>query len=156
MRRTWIIRSAVALHLLWAVLLIRAGTTVTQWHPEEVTALHDTCLMLPGPPWLEGVLLVLIAVAAEAGTRVYGPSRWRLYVGVALLLPQQAVLFGSAAGAILAACAGQFPNKIVATWDFLLADQAAYIFLALFHTAAIAEGVLGWHPKPGPSSPPPS
>lgn len=118
------------LHVIWAVLIIfdHSATGGT-----ALSALRH----LLGTDVVVMTALLVSSVCAMAGLFVNAP--WN----VSLLMPQQSLLFVSAAGAIGAIVLGQFADGVIRPRAFIAADQVHIILIAAAHGAAIiARGAL--------------
>ena len=126
-RPRWIILYAVALHLVWAVLLCASPT------PLGATPLA----VFRGLPRLvaAGLLLVAGVTAVWAVRRVRVPSQWTLLA----VLPQQAVLTVSAWSAAAAMWAAHYADGVPRPRGFIVADQAPVVLTAILHTLAVVE-----------------
>src|SRR5688572_27385699 len=118
---------AVALHMLWAGLMVFSS------QPEHTTAIYPLSRLFPNP---YGLALILVAVAgcATYGLFKRGPG---ITDRVLLLAPQQLVLGVSAAGALHAMALGQFADGTVRSSAFLIADQAPAVLALFVHSASI-------------------
>jgi hypothetical protein len=119
-----IIWYAICLHCLWAVLLLsdHAATGATPVHVYHAV-----------PRWL--LVAILLAASGFAG---YGVTRRRpTRPALVALLPQQALLVISAAGAVTAVVAAHYGDGVTRARSFILADQAPVILAMLLHTAAM-------------------
>jgi hypothetical protein len=119
-----IIWYAICLHCLWAVLLLsdRATTGATPVHVYHAV-----------PRWLLVAILLTASVLAAYGVTRRRPTRPALVA----LLPQQALLVISAAGAVTAVIVAQYGDGVIRARSFILADQAPVILAVLLHTAAV-------------------
>jgi hypothetical protein len=122
----WIIWYAVLLHTLWACLLLASNK------PYGATPLH----VYRSVPRLlmAGVLLTASVLAAWAVIR-----HQRSWQTLAALLPQQAILTVSAAGAVAAVVVAHYGDGVIRPREFILADQAPVMLAFLLHTAAVVE-----------------
>ena len=124
----WIMWFAVLTHLLWGVLILCYGESVT-W----ITAIHHTMALGFSETWL-GIVYLVVGLSAAWGL-------WRPH-GHAMIfwaIPQQFVLMYSALGAVEAMIASQFADGVIRPREFLVADQCPAIFLAVLHTCAMLE-----------------
>ena len=126
-----IILYAVALHLSWGVLLLLNESA--GW----ATAVHSVLVWI-GSEYATAAVMFAVAIAAVAGLhRRLAHSLW----GVGLMLPQQAVLFMSAVGAIQAMALSSFADGVVRPNPFIIADQLPAVLIAILHTI----GILCYH-----------
>ena len=126
-----IILYAVILHLSWGVLLLLDDSA--GW----ATAVHSVLVWL-GSTYATAAVMFAVAIAAVAGLhRRLAHSLW----GVGLMLPQQAVLFMSAVGAIQAMALSSFADGVVRPNPFIIADQLPAVLIAILHTI----GILCYH-----------
>ena len=123
-----VIAYAICLHMLWAVLLV-ADQSV-----KKITAIASLTQYVTFP-W-GAILFFSVAAMAVVGLFMHG----RL-VRLALLLPQQAVLFLSAGGAIQAVWVSHFPDGYAASRAFIAADQFPAILIAIAHTWALLQQI---------------
>jgi hypothetical protein len=121
-----IIWCAIALHVLWGVLLLFSGDAL------GATALHAFAGM---PRLLTAAILFAVAALAAVGVSLRGPRRLTL----ALLLPQQAVLTISAMSAVMAVISSRYGDGVPRPWYFILADQAPVILTMVLHTIAVIQ-----------------
>lgn len=115
---------AVALHLAWGVFLLIDDVAT------NATAVHALFRYIH-PPELLSAVVVGAAIAALLAMFSHAP------LFVAMLLPQQALLMMSAAGAIEAIWLGQFADGVIRPHAFIAADQFNSVLAAIGHTAAI-------------------
>ena len=124
-RVRWILWFPIALHLAWGVVLL--------WAPEAVRATPIYHLWQWTPfrsvPLLAAMLLGVSVLAGIGLLRGGVPRGW----DCALILPQQAFLFLSAAGCITAVWAGHYPDGTVVSRAHLFADQWWEVPLAALH-----------------------
>jgi hypothetical protein len=125
-----IVLYAIALHLTWAVAIFFDENV------RQVTAIHELSTYAPYP-WTE-FILGAVAILALAGLFI----KSRLW-SVLLMLPQQMILFLSAFGGIEAMYMASFPDGVVRTHAFLIADQMPVILAAVGHTIAILNSAQG-------------
>lgn len=123
-----VIAYAICLHALWAALLI------TDQSVKKITAIASLTQYVTYP-W--GAAL-FFTVAALACVGLFAQGR---RVRLLLLLPQQAILFLSAGGAMEAIWVSHFPDGYVASRAFIAADQFPAILVAIAHTWAILQQV---------------
>lgn len=115
---------AIVLHLFWAVNLL------IDLSPLGVNAINALHRFIQPPPLL---IAVLIGVAILAAIGILHRSPF----AVLLLIPQQAILFMSASGAVESAWLGQFADGVLRPHTFIASDQVYSVLLALCHTSAI-------------------
>lgn len=117
---------AIALHLLWAFLLV--------WNESatNATALAALSRLFPAVTGLVIVLFV-VSLLAICGLFYRGNGPW----GILLLVPQQLALGVSAAGAIRAMWLGQFADGVERSHVFLIADQCPAVLAFSVHSATI-------------------
>lgn len=115
---------AITLHLFWASCLL------IDLAPLGVNAINALHRFIQPPPLL---VATLIGVAVLAGIGIFHRNQW----AVLLLIPQQIILFMSAAGALQSAWLGQFADGVLRPHTFIASDQIYSILLALGHTIAI-------------------
>jgi hypothetical protein len=136
MRTRWVLWYGVAVHSLWAGLLLTS--------PE---AAHTTPLgIFAGiPRWLVAAGMLVAITAATAGLMQRTPGRRSL----GLLLPQQALLLltaWSASGAVLVSA---YADGVTRSRVFIAADQMPIVLLVSIHTLALIEmHVMPIHPRP--------
>jgi hypothetical protein len=121
-----VIWCAIALHLLWACLLLVNDRAL------GATALHAFAGV---PRLLTAAMLFGVAAMAAIGVLRDGSRRMTL----ALLLPQQAVLSISAMSAVTAVVDGRYGDGVPRPWYFILADQAPVILTMVLHTIAVVQ-----------------
>lgn len=131
MRRKWVVMLAIAIHLLWGILLLSGEKSVT-----GVTAIHTTQTLL-GSPSTVGWAYLLASFCSLAGIILEG--RIRLMFELSLMLPQQFLLMLSAFGALYAMRLSAFADGVVRPRSFLIADQGPAVLIAVFHTLALWE-----------------
>lgn len=115
---------AVALHLLWATLLLIDTNAL------NATALHAVQYYITSVSWL---ITILVTAAMMALIGLFTRSPWI----VLFLIPQQIILMMSAAGAIEAMWLGQFADGVLRPQAFIIADQSPTVLAAIGHTVAI-------------------
>lgn len=116
---------AIALHLLWAGLLLGSSA------PRQTTGIWALSQLFPNR---YGLALILLTVAACAlGGLFREPSTGKIL----LLVPQQIVLGISAAGAVRAMVLGEFADGVQRHHAFLIADQAPVVLALLVHSMTI-------------------
>jgi hypothetical protein len=115
---------AVALHLSWATILMLDDAAL---NATAIHALHRYIASLP---------LLAATLAAAALLAVIGLFTRVPWV-VLLLIPQQAILMMSAAGAVEAMWLGQFADGVLRPHAFIIADQFYSVLAAIGHTVAI-------------------
>jgi hypothetical protein len=135
MNGRWIVCYAAILHLAWAVILFA-------FPPVRTTALDLLVHLFGNFAPVTGLVLVVSIACALAGLRL----RNRPVLSFALLLPQQYLVIVSAVGALGAMLAGHFADGIVRPSEFIIADQAPAVLLALMHAAALLER-YAWRPR---------
>jgi len=79
------------------------------------------------------------SVAVAAGIGLFMRS---MFYGFCIMMPQQCMLFLSAAAALLAVDAGQFADGVVRSRAFILADQLPAILAATAHTMTMVRLAL--------------
>jgi hypothetical protein len=115
---------AIVLHLWWAATLAIDNSAL---NVNAISALYRYIHPLP-------LLVVVITVAATmALIGLFTKLPWVLL----FLIPQQALLMMSAAGAIESMWLGQFADGIIRPHAFIAADQFYSVLAALGHTIAI-------------------
>ena len=126
----WMLWYAVFTHAWWGAHILLFGEPVT-W----ITAIHHTMSLGFSVEGLGWTYLVISAMAA-----------WGIIRGIddepalALVLPQQAFLVYSAAGAIGAVVASSFADGVVRPRGFISADQIPIsFFVAVLHSCALLE-----------------
>lgn len=119
-----IILYAVLLHLIWAVALMFDHTV------NGITGIHMLQEVIH-PPFARWVFLT-VAVLAFVGMLARDRK-----IAASLMVPQQAVLFWSAGGALVAMIAGVYADGTIRTPWFLLADQSPALLVAVLHSIAI-------------------
>lgn len=115
---------SIVLHLTWAVLIWCDSASA---NATAVDALYR---------WIHPTIflsLALMSTSLMAMTALTLQFPWSML----LLLPQQAVLCFSAAGAIEAIYLGQFADGVLRSHFFIAADQIYAVLTALGHTVAI-------------------
>lgn len=128
----WIIWFAILTHLLWGILILIHGESVT-W----ITAIHYTLKLGFSVNWL-GITYLLIGILS-----IIGLFRKHLdFYGILFILPQQFLLMHSAFGAIQCMIISQFADGVIRPREFIMADQFPSIFLAVGHTCALIEESL--------------
>ena len=126
---------SVALHLVWAMLII-ADTSAM-----DATAIASVHRWIDYP-W---IILALISVASLAIIGLAAGSPWF----VLLLIPQQILLTMSAVGAIEAIWISQFADGVIRSRAFITADQVYSILTAIGHTAAIVMHAGSYYVRKG-------
>lgn len=125
----WVIWYAILLHYWWAFMLSVSAA------PLGVTALHSARMFLFNGT-ITAVIMFLVATMALISLVLSFRGWWNL----GMLLPQQILLVFSAVGAVGAIASGHFPTGTDSfPWEFISADQAPAILVALLHTAAIID-----------------
>jgi hypothetical protein len=119
---------AVALHTLWAFLLLGSDA------PKHATAIAELAAIFPAK---SGLAIVLLSVAACAMYGIVKPAH-TISSRVLLLTPQQFALGISAYGAIRAMWLSQFADGVHRPTTFLIADQSPAVLALLIHTTTIA------------------
>ena len=125
-----IIMYAVALHVSWAILILRTADAAIHTTPLHALAEHF------GSDGLLATVFMAAAICTTLGA--FAPQR---VLGLALMLPQQTVLMLAAWGAMVAVLAGAYPDGTVRWWPFILSDQLPLILLAPSYTV----GILAFH-----------
>jgi hypothetical protein len=113
---------AVALHLFWAITLMVDSAAL---NVNAISALHR---FIHSPSLL---IFVLLGVAISAGSCVFCRLPWWM------LVPQQAILMMSAAGAIESMWLAQFADGVLRSTAFIAADQIYSVLTAMGHSAAL-------------------
>lgn len=129
-----IILSVIALQYIWAAALIVDPTAL------NVTAIHAILLyhVDDKPSYSFPLRILLIVILLSTATFSFlGFFIKRKICTILAFVPQQFVMFISSAGLAHFIWLGQFADGVVRTPAFLLADQAAPIFLTIFHTWAL-------------------
>lgn len=101
----------------------------------DANAMSTTAAAVPAlfmPQYVFVTMLIFCTLLAIVA--FHFKRKWQT---VMALLPQQILLFVSAAGAIEAIRIGAFADGVVRSHDFLLVDQCLSILLAFFHMWAI-------------------
>ena len=75
------------------------------------------------------VLAVAAIVLRRGGNRLH----------LALVLPQQALLYIAAFGGLAAVLEGEYADGVTRPYEFILTDQLPIMLLALLHTLAVVE-----------------
>ena len=131
MRFRLIIWTAVCIHLTWALCLL-VDTSVT-----GITAVASMHAYAPVASAVYVVIFSAVAIMAAAGL-YFDRFLWhRLWLGLLLCMPQQAVLVSSAMGAVLSVIRGAYGDGEPRPRAFIAADQSVHVFLCVFHTAAL-------------------
>lgn len=125
MKHVWMIWYAIALHWVWGVVLLSSTA------PLNITAISTIVQLGVVSSNIAGLFYLLIASIAMIG--LFGPRRTSLI----FLLPQTAVLWMAAYGALTAMITGTFADGVVRPVAFLVTDQAPAVLAALFHTLAV-------------------
>lgn len=133
-RPVWIIWYAVALHVLWGVLLLVNASAVGATPLSVYRSL---------PRGLVAAGLLLAAVLALYGST---GTRGHVTVRILALLPQQGLLSLSALASVVAVVQGHYGDGVIRPRLFILADQAPLILTMLLHTVAV---VAVHMPRPG-------
>lgn len=115
---------ATALHLTWASVLTFADSALGA---TAVEALYR--YIYPAPV----LTIALTSAALMAICAMFTRVPWIVF----LLLPQQALLCMSAAGAIEAMWLGQFADGVQRDFGFIAVDQMHIVLAAVGHTLAI-------------------
>jgi hypothetical protein len=115
---------AIALHLSWAILLIFDSSAL------NVNAIYALHLYIQSLPVLIGIIT---GAALMALVGLFTELPWILL----FLIPQQALLMMSAAGAIESMWIGQFADGVLRPHAFIAADQLYSVLAAIGHTVAI-------------------
>ena len=138
MRRSFTLWMAVALHVVWGLLLWVDPTTLSVTSISMLRYVIDDAFSI-------GLLLLIASALAAWGIRK-GCCRSSLVA----LLPQQFVLVVTALGAIQAIVLGTFaPGSTLRSRPFLIAALAPMILIAVFHTLAVLReyGALTRRPR---------
>lgn len=130
MRWHIIISFACALHLVQAIALYIDPAAV------GVTSIFTIGRTL-------GVQLTVAVLAVVAGLALWSQVLRSGPMKALLLLPQQVVLFISAAGALGYMYVSHFADGVVRPQAFIVADQSVTILLALGHAWALIEILRG-------------
>lgn len=115
---------AIVLHLVWAWLLVFDPS------PLNVNAIDALYRYIHPAPVL---IVVIMSAALMALAGIFTTKPWILL----LLIPQQALLMMSAAGAIESMWLGQFADGVLRPHSFIVADQIYSVLAAVGHTTAI-------------------
>jgi hypothetical protein len=115
----------IALHLVWAFSIYIDPAAL------NATALAGLLFVFGTPA---GVIVALITVSTLAGLSIFS----KMPAIVIFLLPQQALLFMSAASSGVAIITSQFADGVVRSQMFLLADQSHVIIISFVHAFAIS------------------
>lgn len=127
MRRTrWILWYGVSVHLLWGGLLLISP------QPTMTTPLG---LFVGAPHVLVATLMLAVAGIAVAGLRQRVPGLRSL----AMLMPQQALLWLTAWSASRAVIASAYADGVLRSRTFIAADQMPIVLIVVIHTAALFE-----------------
>lgn len=118
----------LALHLIWAVLLLGWPDNI------DVTAL-DTHRELISNDWVLAAAFITASSLVIVGT--FYPPHTPLPLAV-YILPQQYLVCVSAAGALHAMWIGRFADGVERGTPFLIADQVWTVLVALLHTWVVA------------------
>lgn len=120
---------AIALHFVWAFLLIYDPGTV------NATPVHALYRIFAGLSYYPDNFLAGICFFCSAlATLGLATSRPWLVV---LLIPQQVLLLMSATGAFEAMWLSQFADGVFRSRGFIIADQIPAVIAAVGHTVAI-------------------
>jgi hypothetical protein len=125
--RQWMIWYAIILHWVWGVVLLTSPTAL------GVTAI-STIVSL-GIASSAGAGLLYITVASLS---IIGVTAAR-NLGAIFLIPQTALLWLAAWGAIQAMVTGTFADGVVRDSFFLIADQSPAVVAAFFHTIGVLD-----------------
>jgi len=115
---------AIALHMSWALILMTDDSAL---NVNAINALHVYINLLPV------LIAVIIGAAVMAWIGLFTALPWMLL----FLLPQQALLMMSGAGAIESMWLGQFADGVLRPHAFIAADQIYSVLAAIGHTVAI-------------------
>lgn len=121
----WMIVYAIVYHV------IAGGVLVFSSAPLGVTSISTLHDLLGMPHWLLGVTMAAVGVAALGGLLVEETE------GIALFLPQQAMLVVAAAGAVDAMQSGHYADGSARSHLFIIVDQLPVVLAAACHTLAI-------------------
>ena len=130
---SWIIWYAVALHVVWGLMLL--SQPAAAW----VTAVNGVTRIVPTSA--AALLFIVVGAVASAALLRVLPARFSLLA----VLPQQALLIMSASAAIQAMARSSFADGVVRPRAFLIADQLPAVLIAVLHTAAILDLHLRVH-----------
>ncbi len=135
-----IVLYAIGLHLIQATALFASHAT------SGVTSVAAVESLLDGASFLTPYIFLAVAVMAAIGLMV-GRRRFT----VALMLPQQFLLFIAAYGSLACILTGRFADGVERSSAFLLADQSPAILAAIGHTVAIVALIekKTWDPSRG-------
>lgn len=134
MNGKWILVYAAVLHLAWAAILLA-------FPPVRTTAIDWILKMFGGYSTVAGLALAASAGLALSGLRLRDHPAGSFF----MVLPQQFLVIVSAVGAISAMLAGHFADGVVRPSEFIIADQAPAVLLAVLHAAALVER-YAWRP----------
>ena len=124
MRDTSLIWFMDAVHLLWAVTILidpRAGA---------ITRLGGLVQLLGSVHATAAALLIGVCLATIGLCRLSWHPLWR----VAVLIPQQTILYISTGDAVRMIVAGHYADGAVRPRLFILADQGGLILIAMLYT----------------------
>jgi hypothetical protein len=114
---------AICMHLVWGICILINPAIV------GVTGIHTLSYIVDDATILGAILIVV------AGLATIGIMQKSLFAFV-LLLPQQAVLFISSWGALVAMVTGQFADGVARPHTFLITDQCHLLICATLHFIA--------------------
>jgi hypothetical protein len=116
---------ACVLHVIWAVGLWVEPASI------HATGLY-TVMVIARDTTIAALIFAGVAVLATIGL-----ASKRHAVQVAMILPQQIVLWFSVVGALHAMYLGQFADGVQRAHWFLIVDQVPVVLITLGHTAAL-------------------
>lgn len=119
-----IILIAIVQQFIWAAVIAFDPSSV------HTTGVSILSLIFPR----SALVFILMASATIAIMGFYVPNK---VYNCILLVPQQALLFVSAGGALEAILRGQFADGVVRSHGFLIVDQIVGLLVAFFHCWAI-------------------
>lgn len=119
----------VFLHLSWSLIIWLDPVAL------HITSIHALYVVVHTPNTLANILMIT-AIAATLG--MVSRNLWALL----LVVPQQIILFMTAAGAVTAMYLGQFPDGVVRPHAFMIADQIHSVIAAVCHTVALIGHVI--------------
>lgn len=117
---------AVALHLVWAALLLFSSAA------QHATAVSAVSRLFPNR---YGLAIILLTVAGCATIGIY--LKKLSMTKIMMLVPQQLILGISAAGVLRAMYLSHFADGVQRPRDFLIADQLPAVLALLVHSATI-------------------
>ena len=114
---------AIILHLTWGSFLLFTK------EPANTTPVHQTV----GIFGVTAAAIIYLFAASCAIIALILKSREAYW----FLLPQQAIILASTAGALYAIETQHYADGVARPWTFILADQLPILLLAIFHTIAV-------------------